>query len=125
MGAVLNCGTVRTQPGDEDHTLEADSARFLNAHKVPDRHLARAIDLLARDPDPKRQDLVRLDYKSLGVRHLGSIYEGLPEFKLRIADKKLGVKKTKGREVFEPFRKLGDRQKKRAERDGKVGGNGR
>ena len=115
-----NGGLFITQPGDDDRTPEAANARFLNAHKVPDRHLARAVDLLARDPDPKRQDLVRLDYKSLGVRHLGSIYEGLLEFKLRIADKKLGVKKSKGREVYVPFRELTDRQKKRAERNGKV-----
>jgi len=40
--------------------------------------LARAIDLLARDEDAKRHgELVFVDYKALGVRQLGNIYEGL------------------------------------------------
>ena len=115
-----NGGLFITKPGDDDQTPEAANARFLNAHKVPDRFLARAIDLMARDPDPKRQDLVFVDFKSLGVRHLGSIYEGLLEFKVRIADKKLGVKKEKGREVYVPFSEMTDREKARAEREGKV-----
>ncbi len=117
---TYNGGLFITKPADDDETPEAESARFLNAHKVPDRYLARAIDLMARDPDPKRQDLVFLDYKSLGVRHLGSIYEGLLEFKLRIAPEKLGVKKEKGREIYVPFGDLTDREKARAEREGNV-----
>ena len=53
------------------------------------------MDLLARDLDDKRQDLVFIDYKSLGVRQLGSIYEGLLEFKVRIAQEKMAVVKGK------------------------------
>ena len=34
------------------------------------------------------------------MRQLGSIYEGLLEFKLRIAERKLGIVKEKGREVY-------------------------
>ena len=41
-----------------------------------------------------------IDYKSLGVRQLGSIYEGLLEFKLRIAPEPLVVVKEKGKEVY-------------------------
>ena len=115
-----NGGLFMTEPDPEDSTPEATNARFLKGHRVPDRHLASALDLLARLPDSKRQDLVFLDYKSLGVRHLGSIYEGLLEFKLRIAGRKLGALKQKNREVYKPFSELNDRQKRRAERDGKV-----
>ena len=47
-----------------------------------------------------------IDFKSLGVRHLGSIYEGLLEFKLRIAGEKLAVTKEKGKEVYKPARQV-------------------
>ena len=78
-------------------------ARFLLEHKVPDRYLALAIDRLARDPDDKTLALVFIDYKSLEVRHLGSIYEGLLEFKLRVAEEDLTTKSEKGKEKFTPL----------------------
>lgn len=78
-------------------------ARFLAEHKVPNRFLAPAIDRLARDPDDKTLALVFIDYKSLEVRHLGSIYEGLLEFKLRVAEEDLTTKTEKGKEKFIPL----------------------
>ena len=42
------------------------------------------------DENASRATPTRIDYKSLGVRHLGSIYEGLLEFKLRIAPEEGG-----------------------------------
>ncbi len=36
-----------------------------------------------------------IDFKSLGVRQLGSIYEGLAEFKLRVVSDKMAVVKGK------------------------------
>jgi hypothetical protein len=80
-------------------------ARFLLEHKVPDRFLAIAIDRLARVMDSRRFELLFIDYKSLGVRHLGSIYEGLLEFKLKIADEDLAAVKEKGKEVVIPLAK--------------------
>ena len=59
---------------------------------------------MARDLDNKRQDLAFIDYKSLGVRQLGSIYEGLLEFKLRIAPEKMAVVKGKKTEEVVPYR---------------------
>jgi len=56
-------------------THEQHISRFLAEHKIPDRYLALAIDLLARDQDERTLGLVFIDYKSLEVRHLGSIYE--------------------------------------------------
>ncbi|MFH1742804.1 MAG: Eco57I restriction-modification methylase domain-containing protein, partial [bacterium] len=117
---VYNGGLFISDPEPEDRTSEANNARFLSTHKVPDFYLARALDLLARDLDPSRHDLVFVDYKSLGVRQLGSIYEGLLEFTLRIADRKLGVKKVKGREVYGPFPELNERERASAERSGRV-----
>jgi hypothetical protein len=110
-----NGGLFLIERDRDDHSPEAEAARFLEGERIADRYLSRAIDLLARGIDPKRHDLVFVDYKSLGVRQLGSIYEGLLEFRLRIASEKLGVVKEQGREVYRPFRELSDREKVRAE----------
>ena len=79
------------------------SGQFLAMYAIPDRYLARGLDRLARDVDSRTQALVMIDFKSLGVRQLGSIYEGLLEFKLNIASEKLAVTKEKGKEVYQPF----------------------
>lgn len=79
-----------------------ENGQFLAEYKIPDRHLALGLDRLCRDVDEKTQALVFIDYKSLGVRHLGSIYEGLLEFKLHIAPEELAVIKEKGKEVYQP-----------------------
>ena len=115
-----NGGLFLSDPHAADDSPEARNARFLKNAAVPDRHLARAIDLLARDIDARRHDLVFIDYKSLGVRQLGSIYEGLLEFKVRIADKKLAIAKDKGREVFVPLADLDDARKAKLEKAGKI-----
>ena len=86
-------GLFLTQPGPETHAPEAEAARFLASHKIPDSYLALGLDRLARDLDDKSYDLVFIDYKSLGVRQLGSIYEGLLEFRIRIAQETMAVVK--------------------------------
>ena len=100
---LYNGGLFITKPDSADRTQEAETARFLASHKIPDRYLALGLDLLARDLDDKRQDLVFIDYKSLGVRQLGSIYEGLLEFKVRIAQEKMAVVKGKKAEEVIPY----------------------
>jgi hypothetical protein len=112
---TYNGGLFITRPdkqeaADATQERELRIARFLAEHKVPDRHLSLAIDLLSRDEDPKTFSLVFIDYKSLAVRHLGSIYEGLLEFKLKIAGEDLATKTEKGKEKFIP---LGKAKKKR------------
>jgi hypothetical protein len=74
---AYNGGLFRTAVPPADRSREAAAARFLDKYRVPDFYLARAIDLLARGEDPKTHELVFVDYKALGVRQLGSIYEGL------------------------------------------------
>ncbi|HEY6998026.1 MAG TPA: hypothetical protein VH851_08860 [Candidatus Binatia bacterium] len=117
---VYNGGLFISNPEQSDDSPEADAARFLTTNKVPDLFLARAIDLLARAVDSKRQDLVAIDFKSLGVRQLGSIYEGLLEFRLRIAGRKLAIVKEKGRDVYEPFIDLDKKAQERAEHQERV-----
>ena len=75
---------------------------FLETYEVPDSYLIPAIDKLSRDysKTPPR----RINYKDLSVRQLGSIYEGLLEFKLRVAETHLGVRKQKGKEVYFPVK---------------------
>jgi len=92
-------------------------ARFLKDHKIPDRFLALGLDRMARDVDEKAlrvqaaagnvnkhsHKLIFIDYKSLGVRHLGSIYEGLLEFKLRVAPEVMAVVKGKRTDEIIPL----------------------
>ena len=86
-----NGGLFLSEPRDEDMLSEAEAARFLLTTRVADAPLARAIDRLARDEDEKSKELVPIDYKSLGVRQLGSIYEGLLEFRLRVALEEMAI----------------------------------
>ncbi len=92
---VYNGGLFVTAPDPADPSPEAAVARFLATCKIPDRQLALGLDRMARDLDEKRHDLAFIDYKSLGVRQLGSMYEGLLEFRLRIAPEELAVVKDK------------------------------
>jgi hypothetical protein len=100
---VYNGGLFMTQPDPADTSPEADVARFLAHCKIPDRELAQGLDLMARDLDEKRHDLAFIDYKSLGVRQLGSIYEGLLEFKLRVAPEVMALVKGKKTEEVIPY----------------------
>jgi hypothetical protein len=101
---LYNGGLFLTNPDVDDFSPEAQSARFLSGYRIPDQFLALGLDLMARDLDNKRQDLAFIDYKSLGVRQLGSIYEGLLEFKLRVAPEKMAIVKGKKTEEVVPYR---------------------
>lgn len=100
---VYNGGLFAGHPDDADASPEAEVARFLAKYKVPDRQLALGIDRLSRDVDEKTHDLAFIDYKSLGVRQLGSIYEGLLEFKLRVAPEKMAIVRGKKTEEIVPY----------------------
>ncbi len=100
---LYNGGLFLTNPDADDLSPEAQSAHFLSSYKIPDQFLALGLDLMARDLDNKRQDLASIDYKSLGVRQLGSIYEGLLEFRLRVAPEKMAVVKGKKTEEVVPY----------------------
>jgi hypothetical protein len=99
---TYNGGLFNTTP-DKSESRDQRIARFLSIHKVPDRYLALAVDRLARDQDERTLALVFIDYKSLQVRHLGSIYEGLLEFKLKVADEDLTTQTDKKGETYTPL----------------------
>ncbi|NTV63687.1 MAG: N-6 DNA methylase, partial [Oscillochloris sp.] len=100
---LYNGGLFLSAPDAADHSPEAESARFLAQYTIPDQFLALGLDRMARDIDPKRGDLVFIDYKSLGVRQFGSIYEGLLEFKLQIATTRMAVVRGKKTEEVVPY----------------------
>lgn len=83
-----------------------DSAKhpWLDENYVPDPYLAEAIDLLSRTRDPERDALHQVDYAPLDVRQLGSIYEGLLEHVLRLAQTDLPAIREKGQVVRDPVR---------------------
>ncbi|NPB04310.1 MAG: hypothetical protein GXO39_07875 [Thermotogae bacterium] len=76
--------------------FDSEKHPFLEEYAVPDKYLVPAIYKLSF------HDNRWINYRDLSVRHLGGIYEGLLEFKLKVADKNLGVKKSKGKEVYYP-----------------------
>ncbi|MFQ5793722.1 MAG: Eco57I restriction-modification methylase domain-containing protein [Candidatus Bipolaricaulia bacterium] len=79
---------------------------FLNDHRMADAYLAPALDLLTRERDLETGQHRFIDYKTLNVEQLGSIYEGLLEFHLRIADQDLAVTKSKGVEIYKPVEEV-------------------
>jgi len=84
---AYNGGLFRTDP-DEDDSVEA---RFLATHKVGDAYLAKVIELLTQSRNGNGGGKIFVDYSSLDVRHLGSIYEGLLEYQLEVADEPLAL----------------------------------
>ena len=80
--------------------FESQSHPFLDTKiNIPDFYLAIAIDHLSRDYRYTPPKLI--NYKDLSVAHLGSIYEGLLEFKLKVAKTNLKIVKKGGKEIYE------------------------
>jgi len=51
-----------------------------------------------------------VDYSSLDIRHLGSIYEGILEYRLHLAEESMAAVKEKGKEVWLPEKQVGARK---------------
>ncbi|WP_058826562.1 Eco57I restriction-modification methylase domain-containing protein [Haloferax sp. Q22] len=84
---AYNGGLFRTDPDEDD----SGEARFLANHQVGDAYLAEVIELLTRSQNGNGGGKIFVDYSSLDVRHLGSIYEGLLEYQLDVADEPLAL----------------------------------
>jgi hypothetical protein len=69
---------------------EGEINRFLSQHKLPDAVLAPVLDRLARFEGRP------IDYSFLGVRQLGSIYEGLLEYRIAIDGDSVHLENDKG-----------------------------
>ena len=91
---------------------------------IADHHLARAIDFMGTAPSLRSPgELVNVDYQGLQIRHLGSLYEGLLEYKLGFAETDLVALRGKTGEVWTPvtevpakfkIKKLPDERKAKA-----------
>ena len=71
-----------TTPHDSPRSAPAS---FGTIRESPTVSSPWALDRLSRDQDETTSRLAFVDYKALEVRNLGSIYEGLLELKLRVA----------------------------------------
>lgn len=80
----------------------AGSSGFFAQNAIYDQAIAHALDALARETGESEENVV-IDYKALGVRQLGSIYEGLLEYQLRIAYEPVAAVRAKSREVWKPL----------------------
>jgi hypothetical protein len=82
--AIINDGAAALNvPQYNGGLFSPDKHPFLTTNRLGDAHLARGLDLLARAPSIN--GLAYVDYKTLQIRHLGDIYEGLLEYHARYA----------------------------------------
>ena len=69
---------------------------YLNKYAIQNPYLADALVQLASIRDQRQPDKVeRIDYRDLSVRHLGSLYEGMIEYRLFIAEEDLLARREK------------------------------
>ncbi len=94
----------RRHPGDK---------RYIHDHTVADKYLAPALFSLGCLEGGTEDGWRRIDYRDLSVRHLGSIYEGLLEYKLFIAQEKR-VRRSDGKGGY-TFPKLSETRLKKGE----------
>jgi len=90
--------------------FELEEHPFLEEHAIADAHLVPAIQQLAQVYDKELKRVVAVDYNTLSERHLGSIYEGLLEFKPRTAPYDLVTIKEKGSIKYAPASKYSGKE---------------
>lgn len=83
---------------------------FLEENEVSDTFIAKVIDLLSRSVIKNEGGKAFVDYSSLDIRHLGSIYEGLLENKLKIAREDMSAIKKGNKETWIKSEELGNRK---------------
>ncbi|MDP8241328.1 MAG: TaqI-like C-terminal specificity domain-containing protein [Candidatus Hatepunaea meridiana] len=85
--------------------------QYVKQWQIGDYHLTTAIDMLSYQrkqwDKPGSKDI---DYNTLDVQHLGSIYEGLLELQPHIADELLVETTLKGKSVFKPTSEVSNHQ---------------
>ncbi len=77
--------------------FDAEKHPYLEDNELADREVAELVRLLTLTPEGRT-----VDYRDLGVRHLGSIYEGLLEYRLVRARERMAVVRQKGRDAWVP-----------------------
>lgn len=77
---------------------------------IEDTYLADAVDLLARSGGEGDMEGF-VDYSTLEIRHLGSIYEGLFEYKLKLAERDMVVKGGKKKRIWVTLEEFNKKRK--------------
>jgi len=80
---------------------ESEFTAFIEDYRIANTYLGPAIYNL-NTYEEKGGRVKRISYRDLGVRHLGTLYEGLLEHKLYIAEEDTEVRKSKGKLRFIP-----------------------
>ena len=103
---LINRGSCELGIDDQIHVpayngglFDPDKHPYLEKWILGDSYLAEAIDLLSRSEvlDGAKGAMGFVDYSTLEIRHLGSIYEGLLEYRLAVAEEDLVVSGGKDR----------------------------
>lgn len=81
---------------------EKPENNFLEEKRIGNQYLDNALDLLSRSKDDEGNP-VEVDYDTLSIRHLGSIYEGLLEYKVIPASEDLA--EVEGVDTYVPLPK--------------------
>jgi hypothetical protein len=83
--------------------FDSSQRPYLSEHLISNEFLAEAIYQLNCIDDLKRSGAHRwIDYRDLSVRHLGSLYEALLEYKLYIAEQPMVVRVSGDKEQYVP-----------------------
>lgn len=85
--------------------FDSGSHKFLRDSCCRDPELGEAIFQLAFDIDFADDSEEAIDYRDIAPRHLGTIYEGLLEFRLTVASVPLAISVRDGVEVYVPTKK--------------------
>lgn len=99
---IINLGNEMLDvPAYNGGLFDPEKHPFLDAKgrkgiKVSDYYLADIIDLLARSKEKDDERPAFVDYRSLAVQHLGSIYEGLLEYKVKYDSGKIILETDRG-----------------------------
>lgn len=80
---------------------ESEYTRFISETRIADLHLASAIYYLTTYRERSGEEKA-ISYRDMAVRHLGTLYEGLLEHKLYIAEEDTEVIFSKGKIRFIP-----------------------
>lgn len=80
--------------------FENEDKPYLDKYNISNRFLSEALIELAFLLDEKgEKEPERIDYRDLSVRHLGSLYEGMIEYRLFIAEEELLARRDKDGKV--------------------------
>ena len=74
-----------------------DDKSILREHRITNGRLTKCLAELSFNADKTGKYTLPIEYKDLSVRNLGSIYEGLLEYQLFIAEERMVQRKSKGK----------------------------